>query len=167
MLWTSTSAHFRVGHQSSGHLDPVQYRAYYFVGSRVGGLCLISQSYPVPQHIMGYGTHVLGDDIPPLLQECVSPRSECQINRRTRRTAECDEPLQIIEAIACRSTGGEDYIDDLLLDFLIYIYLADHLAGFHDFILGDDGLEVLPRAGDVLPHDEFFFLWFRIIDYHF
>jgi hypothetical protein len=82
-----------------------------------------------------------------------------QVDRGARRGAERDERSEI-EARRLRIPGGEDDVDDILLDLVVHVDLADDLAHFQDLLGLDDGLD-RRRHPPRLPLEDLQFLLAR------
>ena len=74
-------------------------------------------------------THILGDYISAMFDECVCTGCLCQAYACTGTTAKGYQAFQVRQAVPVRIAGGKHNIRNILLYFFIDVHLAYHFTG--------------------------------------
>src|SRR5450759_4452642 len=101
----------------------------YMILVNVLSFSFIRKANPMPHYIMTDGPYILRNNITPSLYKCESFCRECKINRSSGRCSVGNHIFKNRESIFFRITTREDYIQNIVLDFLIHINFPYNIPG--------------------------------------
>src|SRR6202166_1732793 len=122
----------------SGHGESVEDLANHVLGADVFGLGFVSHGYTVAQHIHGDRLDVLRRDVVAAIQKSGGARSERQVDRRPRRSAGVDIPVDV-QGLCDRRTRGEHEVHDVVPDLVVHVQRVDDMAGVQGLFGNYDG----------------------------
>ena len=84
------------------------------------------------KYIMRNSTYIFRNNVAATFDESVCTCSQCQIDRRTRRTTERNHIFQFLQVILFRETCSKHYINNISFYLFIQINLTNHLSCFQN-----------------------------------